>query len=165
MGHRPATVLQEGAKKNKKHHFIPNCPRCHSNASLAFKHVSPLTTDQDFHSPQSVWFSPACSNWFMDSMVDHKTRTLIAKVVATGFSVRRVKVTGFDKDYYNNQQGCSLYYYICFKQHNPLPFRKKMSTIDLIFHSHPILTNIKWVFGWNILVVICRWREWSVMTI
>ncbi len=125
MGHRPATVLQEGAKKKKKHHFIPNCPRCHSNASLAFKHVSPLTTDQDFHSPQSVWFSPACSNWFMDSMVDHKTRTLIAKVVAKGFSVRRVKVTGFDKDYYNNQQGCSLYYYICFKQHNPLPFRKK----------------------------------------
>lgn len=34
----------------------------------------------------------------MDSMVDHKTRTLIAKVVAKCFSVRRVKVTGFDTD-------------------------------------------------------------------
>lgn len=73
----------------------------------------------------------------MDSMVDHKTRTLIAKVVAKCFSVRRVKVTGFDMDSVITIINKGVAVIITAK---PLPFRKKINIfLQLILFAIHIL--------------------------
>jgi len=53
----------------------------------------------------------------MDSMVDHKTSSLVVKVVAKCFSVRKVKVTGFMNVTIFNNKGST----VIITEYNHLP--------------------------------------------